>query len=72
MVIIVLPIKKKCCLEIKYSMINICLYYKYDVMLLFSLIARFARPAKQIDSKRKEARSMVENRSNQIQYDFYL
>ena len=40
-------------------------------------IASFARPAKQVVFKSckaalKEARSMVENRSNQIQYDFYL
>ena len=44
-----------------------------------SVIASFARPAKHVVSKLrsseaalKEARSMVENMSNQIQYDFYL
>ena len=35
-------------------------------------IASFARPAKAGRAALKEARSMVENRSNQIQYDFYL
>ena len=40
------------------------------------LIGSFARPAKQVNKSckaaLKEARSVVENRSNQIQYDFNL
>ena len=39
----------------------------------FSLIASFAcRSMQSCFAALKEARSMVENRSNQIQYDFYL